>query len=83
MRLLLTIAFAIALACTLATSAQGQILSLSRDEMIELTKLNPYERFPDGRPKVPDALLERVAKLSIEEAWGVPARRGLQAPVRG
>ncbi len=71
MRSLLTICFAICLAFALATPAQGQILSLSRDELIELTKLNPDERFPDGRPNIPDALLERMAKLSIEEAWGV------------
>jgi 4-hydroxy-4-methyl-2-oxoglutarate aldolase len=31
---------------------------------------NPYDRFPDGRPKVPDNLLEQVKSLVIEEAWG-------------
>jgi len=25
--------------------------------MIEMTKLNPFDRFPDGRPHVPDELL--------------------------
>jgi len=29
------------------------------------------ERFPDGRPKVPDDLLDRLKNVSIEEAWGV------------
>jgi len=33
------------------------------------------ERFPDGRPKVPDDLLERAKHLSIEAMWG-PLRRG-------
>ena len=28
------------------------------------------ERLPDGRPKVPDAILKRIEKISIEEAWG-------------
>ena len=32
--------------------------------MIKYTAQNPYERFPDGRPKVPDALLEKVKGLS-------------------
>ncbi len=27
------------------------------------------ERFPDGRPKVPDKLLERLKKITLEEAW--------------
>jgi len=40
MRSLLTICFVLALACPLTIPTQGQILSLSRDEMIELTKLN-------------------------------------------
>jgi 4-hydroxy-4-methyl-2-oxoglutarate aldolase len=30
----------------------------------------PYDRFADGRPKVPDNLLESVKGLVIEEAWG-------------
>ena len=34
------------------------------------------ERFPDGRPKVPDALLERAKKISLEEAWGVLRNEG-------
>lgn len=29
------------------------------------------ERFPDGRPKVPDSILERLKNISIEEAWSV------------
>ena len=44
--------------------------------MIEFTKQNPYERFPDGRPKVPLNLLERVAELSVEEAWGILRSKG-------
>ena len=29
------------------------------------------ERFPDGRPKVPRVLLERLKKISVEEVWGI------------
>src|ERR1700684_3280713 len=50
---------------------QAQIYTLTRDEMVKLTAENPYERFPDGRPKVPDALLEKCKGLSIEEVWAV------------
>jgi 4-hydroxy-4-methyl-2-oxoglutarate aldolase len=34
------------------------------------------ERFSDGRPKVSDDLLERMKKVSIEEAWGVLRSKG-------
>ncbi len=34
------------------------------------------ERFPDGRPKVSDAILERLKNISIEEAWGVLRNKG-------
>src|SRR5262249_48459096 len=37
---------------------------------------NPFERFPDGRPKVPDELLEKVKGLSVEEAWGILIGKG-------
>ncbi|HUK88354.1 MAG TPA: hypothetical protein VLT85_11865, partial [Terriglobales bacterium] len=45
----------------------GQVFTLTRDQLIQYTSQNPYERFPDGRPKVPDAMLEKVKGLSAEE----------------
>ena len=44
---------------------------ISRQKIIELTPLNPYERFPDGRPCVPDDILKRMRKVTTEEAWSV------------
>lgn len=41
------------------------------------------ERFPDGRPKVPDAILERLKHISIEEAWGVLRNKGFQNQFEG
>ncbi|HEX7585929.1 MAG TPA: RraA family protein [Prolixibacteraceae bacterium] len=41
------------------------------------------ERFADGRPKVPDAILERLKKISIEEAWGVLRNKGFQNQFEG
>jgi len=40
------------------------------------------ERFPDGRPKVSDTLLERLKNISIEEAWGVLRNKGFHNPRR-
>ena len=31
--------------------SQAQLFTLSRDQMIELTAQNPFDRFPDGRPE--------------------------------
>ena len=34
------------------------------------------ERFPDGRPKVPDDLIHRLRNISLEDAWGVLNNKG-------
>jgi regulator of RNase E activity RraA len=49
--------------------------SLSKEELIKITAANPFERFPDGRPKVPSAILEKVREMSAEEVLGI-ARQG-------
>src|SRR4051812_12893883 len=41
------------------------------------------ERFPDGRPKVSDAILARLKNISIEEAWGVLRNKGYQNQYEG
>lgn len=41
------------------------------------------ERFPDGRPKVPDELLKRIRNISIEEAWGVLRNEGFRNQFAG
>ena len=51
----------------LAPSAPGQVFTLTREQLIQYTAQNPFERFPDGRPKVPDAILEKVRGMSSEE----------------
>jgi len=50
-----------------AVASQAQVLRLTREQMIKYTVKNPYERFADGRPKVPDSLLEKMKGLSAEE----------------
>lgn len=60
--------------CALSVCLSGQILTLSREEMVRLTAKNPFPRFDDGRPKVPDALLERMRGLTLEDVWPVLQR---------
>jgi 4-hydroxy-4-methyl-2-oxoglutarate aldolase len=55
----------------------------SREDLIELTKLNPFDRFPDGRPCVPDNLLERMKLVTTEEAWGVLRDHGYHRQFEG
>ena len=52
----------------------AQVFEMSRDEMVQLTAKNPYDRFEDGRPKVPDELIEKARELSAEDCWGVLRR---------
>lgn len=39
------------------------------EEVIFLTQEWTGERYPDGRPRVPDEVLERMRYVSLEEAW--------------
>ncbi len=55
----------------LVVCAQAQVFTFTQEQMIKYTAKNPYERFEDGRPKVPAALLEKFQGLSTEEVWGV------------
>src|ERR1051325_3290050 len=59
-------------------ASRAQIFTLPKEQMIELTAQNPFERFPDGRPKVPDALIERARGLSAEEVWAVLPKEGFR-----
>jgi len=44
---------------------------ISREMMEFYTAEWEGERYPDGRPKVSENLLQRLKNISIEEAWGV------------
>jgi 4-hydroxy-4-methyl-2-oxoglutarate aldolase len=52
----------------------AQYGTFTREMRILYTQENPFERFEDGRPKVPDDLIQRMKQVSIEEAWGVLRR---------
>jgi regulator of RNase E activity RraA len=60
-------------AMLIPTSAQAQLFTLTKEQLTELTAQNPFERFPDGRPKVPDDLIERARGMSAEEVWAILA----------
>ncbi len=41
----------------------------TKEELVYYTQEWNGERFEDGRPKIPQDLLDRLEKVSIEEAW--------------
>ncbi len=56
--------------------ADSQEVQITKNELIALTPLWEGERFPDGRPKVPDDILRRMKAVSVEEAWAVMKNAG-------
>ncbi len=83
MKRLKLLLFTTALSLSLIPTAQAQIFSFTREQMIRYTPNNPFDRFPDGRPKVPDSILARVKELSAEEAWGLLRNKGYQFQYAG
>lgn len=59
---------------------QAQVFQLSKEDLIALTSTMPstWERFADGRPKVPDALIEKARGVSSEEVMGNNYTDGFQ-----
>ncbi len=64
--------FLLSILCTGIVRAQ----TISREELIFLTSEWKGERFADGRPKIPDDLLERAKKIMIDDAWTVLKNNG-------
>ena len=48
-----------------AAAGRAQLWQLTPEQLTQFTAKNPFERFPDGRPKVPDTLLEKLRTLDI------------------
>ena len=59
-----------------ALMAQGVHITPTADQISAMTPAWQGDRFPDGRPKTSDALLERLKKISMEEAWGTLRNMG-------
>ena len=53
-----------------------EILPEARAQIARFTEKNPYSRFADGRPRVPDEVLDRIRELTSEEIWTTLTRLG-------
>jgi regulator of RNase E activity RraA len=69
----------ILIACFCISNAQ----QFPSSELIYLTSQWKGERFEDGRPKIPDAIIERAKKIGIEEAWQVLYNEGYKNQFEG
>ena len=76
MKLARLAAAGIVLVVGMASRSDAQVFTLTKDQLVALSAQNPFDRFPDGRPKVPDDLIERARGLSAEEVWAVLPRKG-------
>src|SRR5215469_7801871 len=65
-----------AMATFVSSISIAQLISFPKQELIDYTASNPFDRLPDGRPKVPDNLIERAKGLSSEEVWAVLQAKG-------
>ncbi|MBD0297980.1 MAG: RraA family protein [Flavisolibacter sp.] len=60
---------------------QAQSVQISKADLIALTAEWKGERFPDGRPKVPDDIIRRMKAVSVEEAWATMSNAGYRYQV--
>ncbi len=54
-----------------AGTASAQVGVFSKENLFEYTAEWKGERFPDGRPKVPDSILERLKHISVTHVWSI------------
>ena len=56
--------------------AEAQQSTFTRSDLIKYTPLWKGERFPDGRPKVPDEILEKLKDVVIDDAILIVKKHG-------
>src|SRR5436190_5780630 len=74
--------FLFLLLCT-SVFIKAQQVTPTPDQIKAITPDWKGERFPDGRPKVSDKLLERLKGVHLEEAWGILRNKGYQNQFEG
>jgi 4-hydroxy-4-methyl-2-oxoglutarate aldolase len=65
-----------------AVPACSQV-KLTKDQILFYTTDWKGDRFPDGRPKLPDSLLDRAKDMTIEDVWGFLRQKGYQNQFEG
>lgn len=65
-----------AVLCLTSVIVMAQRIGSSPEHIKSLTSQWKGERFEDGRPKVPDLVLERLQNATLEQIWGYLGRKG-------
>src|SRR6266480_201060 len=65
-----------AIALLVPSSIHAQLFTFSKQELMDYTAQEPFDRLPDGRPKVPNDMMDRARELSSEEIWAILQQRG-------
>jgi 4-hydroxy-4-methyl-2-oxoglutarate aldolase len=68
---------------TMVASAHAQLDLFSKEQRIEFTPEWHGDRFPDGRPNVPDSVLSRLKDVTADEAWDVLQDAGYRNQFEG
>lgn len=66
-----------------AIPAHAQLGLFSRDQRVAFSPDWRGERFPDGRPKVPNSVLEHLQNVTAEQAWDVLQDTGFRNQFEG
>jgi len=61
--------------------SHAQKLTPSAEQIKLYTSGWKGERFADGRPKVPDIIIERLQNCTLEQVWGYMDRKGYRNQV--
>jgi len=67
----------------LGASAAFSQVKMTKEQMMFYTSDWKGDRFPDGRPKVPDDLLKRALDVSIEDVWDYLRDQGYRNQFEG
>ena len=54
-------------------------VKMTREQVLFYTSEWKGDRFPDGRPRLPDALLKRAVDMTIEDVWEYLRDHGISA----
>lgn len=83
MKAAVRVIFAAALIFSFAQAGFAQLGMFSKDQLVALTREWQGDRFPDGRPKVPDSVLAGLSDVNAEQAWNVLIPHGYKYQFEG
>ena len=66
----------LAIALFAPRAIHAQLLTFSKQDLTDYTAREPFDRFSDGRPKIPENLLARARELSAEDIWATMQQKG-------